>query len=94
MILLDKRQQREQTKSKISKKGKESLTDSSNTISLTQHQRLLLSYLEQGYTKQEISKKMNISVHTVDLHLRQIYEVMNVHSMVSAIAKAIREKLI
>lgn len=54
----------------------------------------ILRYLEQGYTKRQAADAMVMSVHTLDGHLRDIYRIINVHTMTAAVAKAIREKMI
>lgn len=61
---------------------------------LTKTQRIILLYLEQGCTKQEAAEKMGLSVHTLDCYLREIYRVIDVHTMTAAVAKAIRKEMI
>ncbi|MCE9567682.1 MAG: LuxR C-terminal-related transcriptional regulator [Planctomycetes bacterium] len=37
---------------------------------------------------------MILSVHTVDTHIRNIYEKLHVHTRSGAVAKALKEKLV
>ncbi len=54
----------------------------------------ILELLVDGHAKKTIADKLNISYHTVDSHLRKVYEKLEVHSASSAVAKALRENLI
>ena len=49
---------------------------------LTERESELFNYAVQGFTSVEISKKMNISVHTVKKHFHNIYSKMNVSNRV------------
>jgi len=48
----------------------------------------------QGRTKKEIAALLDLSFHTVDSHLRHIYEKLEVNTRTGAVAKALKEKLI
>lgn len=50
--------------------------------SLTERESELLNYAVRGYTSMEISKKMNISIHTVKKHFHSIYNKMDVSNRV------------
>ncbi len=54
----------------------------------------ILQLLVEGLPKKIIADKLKISYHTVDSHLRKIYEKLEVHSASSAVAKALKENLI
>jgi DNA-binding NarL/FixJ family response regulator len=54
----------------------------------------ILQLLVEGLPKKIIADKLSISYHTVDSHLRKIYEKLKVHSASSAVAKALKENLI
>ncbi len=61
---------------------------------LTPREREILQALEEGLVKKEIATRLAISFHTVDMHLRHIYEKLHVNTATAAVAKALREKLI
>lgn len=70
------------------------ISSRSKRAALTAIKKMILPYLEKGYTKRQTAKKMGLSVHTLDGHLRDIYRIINVHTMTAAVAKAIRERMI
>lgn len=61
---------------------------------LTDREREVLQRLAEGLAKKEFAGRLGISVHTVDMHLRHIYEKLHVTSATGAVAKAVREKLV
>ena len=61
---------------------------------LTSREKEVLQEMSQGYTKSEIAERLYVSRHTVNAHIRNIYEKLHVHSGIEAVAKAIRERLI
>jgi len=54
----------------------------------------ILSMLTRGMSYKMIADECNISFHTVNSHLKKIYEKLHVHSATEAVAKAIDQKLI
>ncbi|MDX2286622.1 MAG: response regulator transcription factor [Bacteroidia bacterium] len=61
---------------------------------LSARERETLSYLVEGLSYKMIADKMHISFHTVDAHIRKIYEKLHVRSMAEAVSKAIRKGLV
>jgi len=61
---------------------------------LTDRERDVLRELVDGKTKKEMGKSLFVSEHTVDSHLRSIYQKLHVHSRTEAVVKAITEKLV
>lgn len=61
---------------------------------LTEREREILQYLVQGRTKKRIASDLFLSYHTVDMHVRNIYAKLQVHSRSRAVAKALKERLI
>lgn len=61
---------------------------------LTPQEISLLKLLIEGHHKKTAARKMEISVHTVSFHLKNIYEKLQVHSKTEAVAKALRERLV
>ena len=66
----------------------------SKRIHLNKTQQDILLYLERGLSKEEAANKLGINVHTFDAYLRGIYSSIGVHTMVAAVAKAIRDGMI
>ena len=58
---------------------------------LTERERDILRLLVEGLLKKEIAHRLDISFHTVDSHLRNIYTKLHVNSQTGAVAKALRE---
>ena len=61
---------------------------------LTPQEITLLKLLIEGHHKKTAAREMNISIHTVSFHLKNIYEKLQVHSKTEAVAKALREHLV
>jgi len=61
---------------------------------LTDRERGILQLLIEGLAKKEIASRLDISFHTVDMHLRHIYEKLRVNTATGAVAKAVRERLV
>ena len=61
---------------------------------LTPQETELLKLLVEGHHKKTAARAMNISIHTVSFHLKNIYCKLQVHSKTEAVAKALREKIV
>jgi DNA-binding NarL/FixJ family response regulator len=66
----------------------------SENYNLTEREKEILKQLVDGLSKKEIAAKLIISYHTVDMHIRHIYEKLEVHTRGGAVAKALKEKLL
>lgn len=69
-------------------------TQQSAQYNLSAREKEILQYLVDGLMKKEIAGKLDVSFHTIDHHLRNIYAKLHVQSRSGAIAKALREKLL
>ncbi len=56
-------------------------------MNLAEREREVLDLLAQGYLYKEIADALQISAHTVNSHLRRIYEKLHVRSRSQAVAK-------
>ena len=54
----------------------------------------LLKLMMEGHQNKTAAAEMGISPHTVNFHLRSIYEKLHVHSRTEAVARALRDGLI
>jgi DNA-binding NarL/FixJ family response regulator len=61
---------------------------------LSAREREVLEELAEGKTTQRIADDLNLSYYTVDMHIRNIYAKLQVHSRSGAVAKALKERLI
>jgi DNA-binding NarL/FixJ family response regulator len=60
---------------------------------LTDRERKVLELMVNGLIKKEIADKLSLSYHTIDSHLRNIYQKLHVHTRAGAVVKAVRERL-
>jgi DNA-binding NarL/FixJ family response regulator len=61
---------------------------------LTPREIQILESMVKGKTKKEIAAQLDLSFHTVDTHLRNIYQKLEVNTRTGAVAKALKEKLV
>lgn len=61
---------------------------------LTAREKTILQLLVEGLTMEQCAARLDLSYHTIDNHLRNIYRKLHVHSRSKAVSKAIREELI
>jgi DNA-binding NarL/FixJ family response regulator len=61
--------------------------------SLTPREKEILKLLIEGFSKKQIAGKLFLSFHTVDTHLRNIYEKLEVHTRSGAVAKALQARI-
>ncbi|MCF8464863.1 MAG: response regulator transcription factor [Flavobacteriales bacterium] len=61
---------------------------------LTDKEKIVLNHLVDGLSYKMIAGKESISYHTVNSHVRKIYEKLHVHSLGEAVSKALRERLL
>lgn len=60
---------------------------------LTSREKEVLEQMVRGLIKKEIADQLSLSYHTIDTHLRNIYQKLHVHTRTGAVAKALKEKL-
>lgn len=61
---------------------------------LTSREEEVLRALVHGLIKKEIADQLNISQHTVDMHLRAVYRKLGVRTQTEAVSKALRQGLV
>lgn len=64
------------------------------TEPLTPREEEVLRSLVQGLIKKEIADQLDISQHTVDMHLRSVYRKLHVRTQTEAVSKALRKGLV
>jgi DNA-binding NarL/FixJ family response regulator len=60
---------------------------------LTNREREILMQMINGLTKKEIGTKLSLSFHTIDTHVRKIYDKLHVDKRSSAVAKALIQRI-
>lgn len=65
-----------------------------NDFGLTERETEILQNLVNGKSYKMIADAMNISYHTVNSHIKKIYDKLQVHSVSEAVSKALQEKII
>lgn len=61
---------------------------------LSEREKEILGWLVKGLSHKMIAEKCFISVHTVNTHVKNIYEKLHVRSVSEAVAKAIKEHIV
>jgi DNA-binding NarL/FixJ family response regulator len=69
-------------------------SESNTEYYLTDRETDVLRLIARGYSREEISNKLNISLNTVSAHTKNIYRKLEVHSGTGAIDKARKAGLI
>jgi DNA-binding NarL/FixJ family response regulator len=69
------------------------LTSPRKEYGFTPRERNILELMTQGLLVKEIADQLQLSYHTVDTHLRNIYAKLRVHTRTGAVAKALKERL-
>lgn len=64
------------------------------TEPLTNRESEVLQAMAKGMIKKEIAELLDISLHTVDMHLRGVYRKLHVRTQTEAVSKALRKGLI
>jgi DNA-binding NarL/FixJ family response regulator len=61
---------------------------------LTVREKEILQQMVEGRIKKEIASRVGLSVHTVNTHMRNIYDKLQVNTVNGAVAKALKERLV
>jgi DNA-binding NarL/FixJ family response regulator len=62
------------------------------TDPLTPREKEVLEFLAEGHISKEIADRLFINIETVNYHLKQIYQKMNVHSRTEAVVKYLKRQ--
>ncbi|HNE79258.1 MAG TPA: response regulator transcription factor [Flavobacteriales bacterium] len=67
---------------------------SEEEYNLTQRERDVLGLLVKGLSYKMIADRIGISFHTVDSHIRKIYDKLHVSGMAEAVSKAVSRRIV
>lgn len=73
---------------------RESELPAGHDFGLTERERTILGLLVEGYSNKEISKRIYVSLDTVKVHLKHIFEKLNVDSRTKAAVKTLRHNIL
>ena len=73
---------------------KQRASDSKNVFNLTDREKEILSCLVEGMSYKLIADECTISIDTVNVHIKNIYKKLQVHSKSEAVAKAIKRNIV
>jgi DNA-binding NarL/FixJ family response regulator len=68
--------------------------DAAGKYRLTAREREILRAIVQGLSNKEIAAQLAMSYHTVDTHLRRIFDKLHLHNRAAVVAKAVQERLV
>ena len=71
-----------------------STSASKDQYSLTRREMEILSLLIEDIPLKQVADRLTVSIHTVNMHLRNIYSKLQVQSRSGAVAKALKEHLL
>ncbi len=54
----------------------------------------IFEYVAKGQSRKEIAEHLNMSIHTVDKHIEEVYRKLGVHKEAEAIAKLMSEHIV
>ena len=63
-------------------------------VHLSRRQREVVAWASEGLTNDEIAERLNVSIHTAEMHLRAVRARLGVANTVHAVAEALRRGLI
>ncbi|MGB0370175.1 MAG: response regulator [Opitutales bacterium] len=75
-------------------KAFQSMTPAEPEIDLSDREVEILNALAKGKPKKEIAYDIDLAIHTVDYHMRKVYNKLHVNSQAGAVAEALRRGLI
>jgi DNA-binding NarL/FixJ family response regulator len=67
---------------------------SRNQYSLTPREKEILALLIEDIPLKQLADRLSVSIHTINMHLRNIYAKLQVQSRSGAVAKALKEHLL
>jgi ATP/maltotriose-dependent transcriptional regulator MalT len=61
---------------------------------LSEREKQVLALLVKGHSYKMVAADLELSIHTVDSHIRHIYEKLHVSTMAEAVGRAVKDRLV
>lgn len=69
-------------------------TERSNNPGLSEREKQVLALLVKGHSYKMVAADLGLSIHTVDSHIRHIYEKLHVSGLAEAVGRAVKDRLV
>jgi len=69
-------------------------TERGNDPGLSEREKQVLTLLVKGLSYKMVAADLGLSIHTVDSHIRHIYEKLHVSGLAEAVGKAVKDRLV
>jgi DNA-binding NarL/FixJ family response regulator len=69
-------------------------TGDEDKYQLTRREKDIIRFMSSDLTTDQVAQRLNLSHYTVDTHLKNIYQKLNVHNRHGMVTKAAKERLI
>jgi DNA-binding NarL/FixJ family response regulator len=63
-------------------------------VALTPREREMLALIVDGLTAKAMAERLDVSIHTIDTHVRHLFRKLGVQSRTAAAARAFRDRLL
>lgn len=65
-----------------------------NDPGLSEREKQVLALLVKGHSYKMVAAELGLSIHTVDTHIRHIYEKLHVSGLAEAVGRAVKDRLV
>lgn len=69
-------------------------TERGNDPGLSEREKQVLTLLVKGHSYKMVAADLGLSIHTVDSHIRHIYDKLHVSGLAEAVGKAVKDRLV
>ena len=69
-------------------------TERTNDPGLSEREKQVLALLVKGHSYKMTAAELGLSIHTVDTHIRHIYDKLHVSGLAEAVGKAVKDRLV
>lgn len=69
-------------------------TERASDPGLSDREKQVLALLVKGHSYKMVAAELGLSIHTVDTHIRHIYEKLHVSGLAEAVGRAVKDRLV